>query len=610
MATINPHTTRATGTILTAAIYNGDHVNHVNNANSIDTMPAWTIKLRNAASLGKAADAALADITTDTPTALDFALGFKSTGEIRKFGALASTNYVPTAFTSVAIQAAVDAAAAAGGGVVQLRDGDYAISSAVIISSDDIWVIGSGDTRLLAPASATSIAGLLQITGTLGTDTTLAVNSVIGDRTITLTSAANVAVGDYVRIDVIKVTSGYFYHLETKCTAKAGSDITLADPMPFAMTTADTTSIRQITLRHRVKIKGLRFGGNGNSGTTRGLFATRCAYSSFEDLYFEDFTNAAAAYIDNGYRNYVGRIAIFNSGNVNESDVTIRAQTGMLVGDIRSAISSGFGPQFMGVSYCSVRAVISDKAANRGIKLAGSVFSSYGSLIGCNSGSTGVAVSLGSCDNTIDSVIALSNRGGSGGNDVGLWFSAQDNCRNLVGNCNLQNNQSWDLFFGASDNDNKVADIIATSFATRSDVGLRNVVGRMDGFIMGGYSVSVNANAVGDTIIPIECATPNFRISSFVIQNVGTTASLTAAQFGIFTGAGATGITISAAGQSLAALTSNTTGVNGAIISAAPATLTSGVLAATTQLFFRITTAQGAAATLRVYAIIQPLPTT
>lgn len=32
MSTINGHTTRATGTILTAAIYNADHVNHVNNA--------------------------------------------------------------------------------------------------------------------------------------------------------------------------------------------------------------------------------------------------------------------------------------------------------------------------------------------------------------------------------------------------------------------------------------------------------------------------------------------------------------------------------------------------------------------------------------------------
>lgn len=37
MATINPHTTRATGTVLTAAIYNADHQNHITNATNINS---------------------------------------------------------------------------------------------------------------------------------------------------------------------------------------------------------------------------------------------------------------------------------------------------------------------------------------------------------------------------------------------------------------------------------------------------------------------------------------------------------------------------------------------------------------------------------------------
>lgn len=36
MAVINPHTTRATGTVLTAAIYNADHQNHITNANALN----------------------------------------------------------------------------------------------------------------------------------------------------------------------------------------------------------------------------------------------------------------------------------------------------------------------------------------------------------------------------------------------------------------------------------------------------------------------------------------------------------------------------------------------------------------------------------------------
>lgn len=36
MATVNPHTTRATGTVLTAAIYNADHQNHITNASAVN----------------------------------------------------------------------------------------------------------------------------------------------------------------------------------------------------------------------------------------------------------------------------------------------------------------------------------------------------------------------------------------------------------------------------------------------------------------------------------------------------------------------------------------------------------------------------------------------
>lgn len=36
MAVVNPHTTRATGTVLTAAIYNADHQNHITNANNVN----------------------------------------------------------------------------------------------------------------------------------------------------------------------------------------------------------------------------------------------------------------------------------------------------------------------------------------------------------------------------------------------------------------------------------------------------------------------------------------------------------------------------------------------------------------------------------------------
>jgi len=56
-------------------------------------MPAWTVKVRNAASAGVPSDAALASVTSKTPISGDFLFGFASTGELRKFdvGALPST---------------------------------------------------------------------------------------------------------------------------------------------------------------------------------------------------------------------------------------------------------------------------------------------------------------------------------------------------------------------------------------------------------------------------------------------------------------------------------------------------------------------------------------
>lgn len=59
--------------------------NNVVTNTKLNDMAAWTYKIRNASSSGDPSDAAVADFTTATPVSGDFAVGFKSTGEIRKF---------------------------------------------------------------------------------------------------------------------------------------------------------------------------------------------------------------------------------------------------------------------------------------------------------------------------------------------------------------------------------------------------------------------------------------------------------------------------------------------------------------------------------------------
>lgn len=121
------------------------------------------------------------------------------------------------------------------------------------------------------------------------------------------------------------------------------------------------------------------------------------------------------------------------------------------------------------------------------------------------------------------------------------------------------------------------------------------------------FATGVNFNAVGDTTLNITLpgGITNWRLFAFSISNEGTTASLTTAQYGIFSGAGGTGTALQAGGTSMAGLTSNAVNGNQSMIS------TGGTFGAKfnfTTVFFRITTAQGAAASGSVYLVIQPLP--
>lgn len=121
--------------------------------------------------------------------------------------------------------------------------------------------------------------------------------------------------------------------------------------------------------------------------------------------------------------------------------------------------------------------------------------------------------------------------------------------------------------------------------------------------IIGGVA-TVDADAVADTAITIVSPTTNYRINTIVIQNVGATASLTTAQFGVFSTTGGGGTVIVASGTALSGLVSATVGVVGSAIAVGP----NALAAAFATIQFRITQAQGAAASIKVYVYIQPLP--
>lgn len=118
-----------------------------------------------------------------------------------------------------------------------------------------------------------------------------------------------------------------------------------------------------------------------------------------------------------------------------------------------------------------------------------------------------------------------------------------------------------------------------------------------------GYAKAVNLNSVADTAIAISSPTTNWRLSQVAVFNTGTTASLTTAQFGLFSTTGGGGTALIASGTALSGITSNTINTNG----------TTGLFGTTgvwnyTTVQFRVTQAQGAAATGNVYIYGYPIP--
>lgn len=126
---------------------------------------------------------------------------------------------------------------------------------------------------------------------------------------------------------------------------------------------------------------------------------------------------------------------------------------------------------------------------------------------------------------------------------------------------------------------------------------------------LAGKASNVDLNSANtDTAITIRLPTgvSTFRLNSVMLNNKGTTASLTTATAGVFTAAAGGGLAL-CANQALSAITANAvnTDANMLILSA---TIAGRTYINSTTLYFRVGTAQGAAATADVYVYAHPMP--
>ena len=142
-----------------------------------------------------------------------------------------------------------------------------------------------------------------------------------------------------------------------------------------------------------------------------------------------------------------------------------------------------------------------------------------------------------------------------------------------------------------------------------ASAGLLTLNGAHPAVILAGYALNVDFNSVADTAITLALPSgvSRWRWQSTCIHNTGTTASLTTAQYGIFTATGGGGVALVASGSSMATITSNTLNTDRNALSTGFAVNANNVFDYTT-LYFRVTQAQGAAASGNVYLYVNILP--
>lgn len=124
--------------------------------------------------------------------------------------------------------------------------------------------------------------------------------------------------------------------------------------------------------------------------------------------------------------------------------------------------------------------------------------------------------------------------------------------------------------------------------------------------MLGGFADGVSmATSSVDTAITIVSPTANYIIRFLLIQNVGATAALLTAQFGLFPAAGGTGTPIIAGGTTMATINSNA--VNVSVNSQLQGTTIGVTTFNLSTVYFRTTTGQSGV-TVNVYVRIEPLP--
>lgn len=196
-----------------------------------------------------------------------------------------------------ALNAADGAAFAAGGGIIYAtRREEYAFTGYPDGIAAGNYIVGIPNyTRFKMPVAG-AVQALLDWRGSTGSSYTLSTNAANGAETISLTSVAGLSVGDIIRIQKTPgapITLGKYTQL-VRIEEINSLVVTLAQPLEFAVATADAYTIVEIIPNVGGGCSGIIFDGSVNTSATwcLGAYALYCSGMYFDQLGGENMSGA------------------------------------------------------------------------------------------------------------------------------------------------------------------------------------------------------------------------------------------------------------------------------------------------------------------------------
>ncbi len=375
------------------------------------------------------------------------------------------------------IQAAIDAVEAAGGGVVYFPRGTYLITAGLVVDQQKVSLRGAGigvailkGSGTISPFNAITFqgAGLGPAVGPLTR------NFARGSKVAALISVTGLAIGELLYLDAtVTVPPGQSAtnSLIAEVTSIASLNVTLEVPAPITINTGDTHNVKKWTPLYAPGLADLTIDmGAATGAVRRGVVIKDVRNGRFEHL---EILNCPESGFQSfrGYQNHYEDIKLIKCGSANESDFQVAFETHSDFADIQSINATGFGPQWIACSYCNGDGIVSTGANGRGIKFHGVLESNFENLVGLNSASTGIAITLRTQYNNFKNLVAMQNAAGSGSNDIGLWFSGQSNIANYFFGVELTTNRNFDIQTNSTDTDNVIERVHFDAFSKISNRG-------------------------------------------------------------------------------------------------------------------------------------------